>query len=149
MTDKLHIIIKKTSHDWFYKAALRVLPVVKENLLIMICSLNEAKIVLQCGNKSINLLGDCTVEEPHRHCTLQAGAFHLTNRKLHLRKAYVKGRRVNARLEQLKIRIYILFIFNLAVIIYTPCLRPVDEFLPPGLWYGMAHWFSTHSHHIR
>ena len=52
----------------------------------MICSLNETKIVLQRGDKSINLLGDCAVEEPDRHSALLAGAFHLADGKLHLKK---------------------------------------------------------------
>lgn len=105
----------------------------KENLLIMICSLNEAKIVLQCGNKSI----DRAAEEPHRHCTLLTGAFHLTDRKLHLRNEQYIYRESMFRI---KVNVYILYYYyHPLVIMSTPCLQPVDDFLPPGLWYGMAH----------
>lgn len=59
----------------------------------MVCSLNEAKIVLECGDKSINFPGDRAVEEPNRHGTLLASAFHLADRKLHLKQEYLdRGR---------------------------------------------------------
>ncbi|KAF3860075.1 hypothetical protein F7725_000330, partial [Dissostichus mawsoni] len=47
----------------------------KENLLVMVCSLNEAKVVLECGNKSQQSLGvgGITVEDPDGDCALQAG----------------------------------------------------------------------------
>lgn len=77
---------KKRLHKPDFYATQDTLPVVKENLLIVICSLNETKIVLQCGDKSMNLLGDCAVEEPNGHSALLARAFHLTDRKLHLKR---------------------------------------------------------------
>lgn len=52
----------------------------------MVRGLNEAKIVLECGDKSMNFPGDGAVEEPDRHGTLLAGAFHLADGKLHLKQ---------------------------------------------------------------
>lgn len=58
----------------------------KENLLVMICRLNEAKVVLQCGNKSVQSLGvgGITVENPDRDCTLLACSLHFIDGELHL-----------------------------------------------------------------
>lgn len=65
---------------------VQVLPVVKKNLLVMICSFNEAKVVLQRGNKSIQSLGigGISVEDPDGDCTLQASSLYLTYYELHL-----------------------------------------------------------------
>lgn len=50
----------------------------KENLLVMICCLNEAKVVLQCSNKSMQSFdtGDTTIENPDGDCTLLASSLH-------------------------------------------------------------------------
>lgn len=65
---------------------IKPLPVVKENLLVMICCLNEAKIVLQCGNKSVQSLGigGIAVENPDGDCTLLASSLYFVDWKLHL-----------------------------------------------------------------
>jgi len=62
------------------------LPVVKENLLVVICRLNEAKVVLERGDKSKQSLGvgGIAVEDPNGHCALQAGALHFVDGELHL-----------------------------------------------------------------
>lgn len=103
----------------------------------MICCLNEAKIILQCGDKSMNLLGDCAVEEPDRHCTLQASAFHLTDGKFHLHKNNIctkqEGKECSAKKMTSFPNIFCI------VLISVPCLQAVDGFLVLGLWYGMAH----------
>lgn len=66
---------------------LKPLPVVKENLLVMICCFNEAKVVLQCGNKSMQSLGigGIAVEDPDGDCTLLASSLHFIDGELHLR----------------------------------------------------------------
>lgn len=71
---------------------LKPLPVVKENLLVMICGLNEAKVVLQCGNKSMQSLGigGIAVEDPDGDCALLASSLHFIDGKLHL-----KDKRIN------------------------------------------------------
>lgn len=53
----------------------------KENLLVMISSLNETKVVLQSGNKSMQSLGirGITVEDPDGDCTLLAGSLHFVD----------------------------------------------------------------------
>merc|ERR1719495_2386805 len=52
----------------------------------MICGLNEAKVVLQCGNKSLQSLGigGGSVEDPDGDCTLQASSLHFIDGELHL-----------------------------------------------------------------
>ena len=68
------------------------LPVVKENLLVMICCLDEAKVVLQCGNKSVQSLGigSISVEDPDGDCTLLACSLHFIDGELHLEGKYIK-----------------------------------------------------------
>lgn len=58
----------------------------KENLLVMICCLNEAKVVLQCCNKSMQSLGigGISVQNPDGDCTLLASSLHLIDGELHL-----------------------------------------------------------------
>lgn len=65
---------------------LKSLPVMKENFLIMICCFNEAKVIFQCSNKSMQSLGTggITVEDPDRDGTLLAGSLHFIDRELHL-----------------------------------------------------------------
>lgn len=65
----------------------------KENLLIVVCSLNEAKVVLEGGDEAVDLPGDGAVEQPHGHGALLARALHLTDGKLHLKQEHVdRGR---------------------------------------------------------
>ncbi len=70
-------------------------PVVKENLLVMICCLNEAKVVLQCGNKTMQSLGigGIAIEDPDGDCTLLASSLHFTDGELHLRTNILKWER--------------------------------------------------------
>ena len=53
-------------------------PVMKENFLVMVCCLNEAKVIFQSGDKSMQSLGvgGITVEEPDGDCTLLASSLH-------------------------------------------------------------------------
>lgn len=57
----------------------------------MVCSLNEAKVVLECGNKSQQSLGvgGITVEDPDGDCALQAGPLHFIDGELHLEDKHI------------------------------------------------------------
>lgn len=65
---------------------LRTSPVVKEDFLIMICRLNEAKVVLQCGDKSMQSLGTggVTIKDPDGDGALLASSLHFVDGELHL-----------------------------------------------------------------
>lgn len=58
----------------------------KENLLVMICCLNEAKVVLQRGNKSLKSfgIGGVSVEDPDGDRALLASSLHFVDGELHL-----------------------------------------------------------------
>lgn len=58
----------------------------KENLLVVICCLNEAEVVLQCGNKSMQSLGvgGVAVEDPDGDGALLASSLHFIDGELHL-----------------------------------------------------------------
>lgn len=60
----------------------------KENLLVMVCRLNEAKVVLECGDEPVQPLGvgGITVEDPDGDCTLLASSLHFINGKFHLQE---------------------------------------------------------------
>lgn len=53
----------------------------------MICRLDEAKVVLQCGNKSVQSLGvgGIAVEDPDGDCALLASSLHFIDRELDLK----------------------------------------------------------------
>lgn len=53
----------------------------EKNFLIVIGRLNEAKVIFQCGNKSMQSLGigGVTVEDSDGDCALVAGSFHFVN----------------------------------------------------------------------
>lgn len=65
------------------------LPVVEEDLLVVVRRLDEAKVVLQRGHEAVQPLGvgGVAVEDPDGHRTLQAGPLHFVNRELHLQEA--------------------------------------------------------------
>lgn len=62
----------------------------KENLLVMICRLDETKVVLQCSNKPVKPLGigGIAVENPDGYCTLLASSLHFVDRELHLQDKF-------------------------------------------------------------
>lgn len=64
------------------------MPVVEEDLLVMVGRLDEAKVVLQRGHEAVQPLGvgGVAVEDPDGHRALQAGPLHLVDGELHLRE---------------------------------------------------------------
>lgn len=58
----------------------------KEDLLVVICSLDEAKVILQCGDEAFQSLATAgaTVNHPDGNGTLLAASFHFVDRELHL-----------------------------------------------------------------
>lgn len=55
----------------------------------MIGRLNEAKVVLQCCNKSVHpLCAGIAVQDPDGDCTLLASSFHFIDGELHLTKKH-------------------------------------------------------------
>lgn len=70
------------------KHQVETLPVVEEDLLIMIGCFYEAKIILQCCYVSQKPLGaNSTIKDLEGHSTLLSGAFHLTDGEFHLVEA--------------------------------------------------------------
>lgn len=70
------------------------LPVVKENFLVMVCCLNESKVILQCSNKSVQSsgVGGVAVENPDGNCALMARSLHFIDAELHLvDKQFITG----------------------------------------------------------
>lgn len=67
---------------------MEYLPVVKEDLLVVVCRFDEAKVVLQCGHEAVQPLavGGVAVEDPDGHCTLLASSLHFINGELHLQE---------------------------------------------------------------
>lgn len=57
----------------------------------MICCLNEAKVVLQRGNKTMQSLGigGVAVEDPDGDCTLLTSSLHFIDGELHLKDKHV------------------------------------------------------------
>lgn len=64
------------------------MPVVEEDLLVVVRRLDEAKVVLQRGHEAVQPLavGGVAVEDPDGHCALLASPFYFVNGELHLRE---------------------------------------------------------------
>lgn len=62
------------------------LPVVEEDLLVVVRRLDEAKVVLERGHEAVQPLavGGVAVEDPDGHRTLLAGPLHFVDGELHL-----------------------------------------------------------------
>lgn len=63
------------------------MPVVEEDLLVVVRRLDEAKVVLQRGHEAVQPLsiGGVAVEDPDGNCALHAGPLHFVDGELHLR----------------------------------------------------------------
>lgn len=58
----------------------------EENLLVMVCRLDEAEVVLERGDEPVQPLGvgGVAVEDPDGYCTLLASSLHFINGEFHL-----------------------------------------------------------------
>lgn len=114
---------------------LETLPVVKENFLIMICRLNEAKVVLQCGNKSMQSLGTggVTVKDPDGDGALLAGSLHFVDGELHLQDKRHRDWTTAPQLDSVNHMAGLSAAAEVITVVNVlPCLRPVGALLPPG-----------------
>lgn len=60
----------------------------EENLLVVICGLDEAKVVLKCGDKAVQPLGigGIAVEDPDGDGTLLTSSLHFIDGELNLKE---------------------------------------------------------------
>lgn len=136
----------------------------KENLLVVICCLNEAEVVLQCGNKSMQSLGvgGVAVEDPDGDGALLASSLHFIDGELHLED---KQRSHMTEYNSLKVLHYSgentghpfssLFSAhlkrNIRVWARSNTLSPVCGWLPPSrslVWYGTVSFTPQSSYAI-